>query len=194
MKGEEVIAYWVSGRYRQKPKTLKWLNTNGLLFDGVSSFYRDCTLNIDDAYGDQLDLIGEIIGIPRFEMPTNLVFFGYQTTPGAVGYGIAPYFDPDALETSPILDHYYRQVLKAKTIYNTTDASRLSIIKATRQLFNITNVEVIDNEDMTFSVKLHEEVDAVVVYVLNLYKAYIKPAGVKFLGYQTSASTLIGIL
>lgn len=191
MIADNVIEYWSSGRWREKRKFREWVKTTGTQLEEISNFYSKLTYDIDEAEGYLLDVIGAILDIPRLDIPANLAFFGYQGTPLAVGYNIAPYFDfNNPTETVPATDNMYRMVLHFKVFYNTTDGTRASVLKATKTLLGIDDIEIIDNEDMQFKIMLHEPVDEVVLYLLNLYSLYIKPAGVKFLGYETSARAL----
>jgi len=193
MKSYDVIDYWMSGRWRTKRKTREWVNATGIQIEGVSDFYSKLTYAIDKAEGFALDVIGAVLGIPRLEVPTDLLFFGYEGTPLAVGYELAPYFDfENPAETTPVPDAVYRMALQFKVFYNVTDGTRASVLKATKTLLAVSDVEIVDAEDMQYKIVVHEPLDDVVIYVLNLYKLYIKPAGVKFLGYETSAKNLIG--
>jgi hypothetical protein len=184
MDSVRVIDFWVSGRWSEKPQFIKLAKVNGEQLDGFSYFYSQCTLSIDDAFGDQLDLIGEIIQCPRILVPDDLFAFGYEGTEAAGGYNEAPYFDPDAVGHTPIIDDYYKLVLKAKVLFNVTECTRTSVIFATRFLFGVEDIEVVDNEDMKFSIKIHGVVDNLIIKFLNEYKYNIKAGGVKFLGYE----------
>jgi len=195
MKSEEVIDYWISGRWRTKRKMRDWVNATGLQIEGMSEYYQQLTYDIDEAEGYALDVIGAVLGIPRLQVNPNLQFFGFVNTPLAVGFDVAPFYDFDNPgETVPIPDAYYRMALHFKVFYNTTDCTRASIIKATKSLLGINDIELVDNEDMDYKIKLHEPISELVLYLLNIYSLYIKPGGVKFLGYETEAKNLIGII
>lgn len=195
MKSLEVIDFLMSGRWRTKRKAREMINASGLQLENVSNYYAQLTYRIDAAEGYALDVIGAVLGIPRLQVNPNLQFFGFEGTPLAVGFDVAPFYDFDNPgETIPIPDAYYRMALHFKVFYNTTDCTRASIIRATKTLLGINDIELVDNEDMQYKIKLHEPVSDLVLYLLNIYRLYIKPAGVKFLGYETEAKKLIGIL
>ncbi len=189
MNSLEIIDYWIAGRWRNKEKMKAWVNATGSQIQGIAVFYDGCTLNIDDASGDQLDLIGEILGIERLKTVSQITYFGYKNTTGAVGYGKAPYFSKDSLGGSPISDYYYRIVLKAKILYNTTDSTRKSIMRATRLILGVQNIILNDYENMTFDIQILDEVDAVAILMLNYYSLSISPSGTRFLGYSTSTDS-----
>ncbi|TGW14458.1 DUF2612 domain-containing protein, partial [bacterium NHP-B] len=97
-------------------------------------------------------------------------------------------------ELVPVPDAVYKKALHFKVFMNTTDGTRSSVIRATKALLEVEDVELVDNEDMQYKIIVHEPLDDLTLYVLNLYRLYIKPGGVKFLGYQTEAKNLIGII
>ena len=135
MIAENVIEYWSSGRWREKRRFREWVKTTGIQLEEISKFYSKLTYDIDKAEGYALDVIGAILDVPRLDIPVNLAFFGYQGTPLAVGYNIAPYFDfNNPPETAPAPDNLYRMVLHFKVFYNTTDGTRASVLKATKTL------------------------------------------------------------
>ncbi|WCP84231.1 DUF2612 domain-containing protein (plasmid) [Vibrio harveyi] len=190
MIADNVIEYWASGRWREKRKFREWVKTTGTPLEEISAFYNKLTYDIDKAEGYLLDVIGAILDVPRLQIPVNLLFFGYQGTPLAVGYDKAPYFDfNNDHDTRPATDSMYRMALHFKVFFNVTDGTRASVIKATKTLTGVNDVELVDNEDMQFKIILHEHVDDVTLYVLNKYALYIKPSGVKFLGYETPAKS-----
>ncbi|HEQ3590751.1 TPA: DUF2612 domain-containing protein [Vibrio harveyi] len=195
MKSLDVIDYWMSGRWRTKPKARGMIHATGLQLEEMSNFYDKLTYNIDKGEGYVLDVIGAILGLPRLQIPANLQFFGFEGTPLAVGFDVAPFYDYDNPgELVPVPDAVYKKALHFKVFMNTTDGTRSSVIRATKALLEVEDVELVDNEDMQYKIIVHEPLDDLTLYVLNLYRLYIKPGGVKFLGYQTEAKNLIGII
>lgn len=183
MNSLDIIDYWITGRWRNKEKMKAWVNATGSQIQGISIFYDGCTLNIDDASGDQLDLIGEILGLERLKTVSSLTYFGYKNTIGATGYGKAPYLDKDHIGGYLISDFYYKIALKAKVLYNTTDSTRKSIMNATRLILGVQNIILNDYENMTFDIKILDEIDEIKLLVLNYYGISIIPSGTRFLGY-----------
>src|SRR5690625_2141595 len=124
---------------------------------------RRLLYSIDDMSGVQLDLIGRVLVRPRpAVLNVSVPFFGYEGTPGAVGYNVAPYFDysqgGDIYIALP--DGAYRKLLKATAVRNNTDCSIDSIILAAQVITGDEYVTLINHQNMTFELLFSEEPDA----------------------------------
>lgn len=111
--------------------------------------------DIDDAVGDQLDILGEWIGRTRIvSQPIAGVYFSWDTD--GLGYDQGVWqgpFDPDTGYTS-LSDETYRVILKAKIAINNWDGTNDSlpgILDTALQNSGLT-MQIVDNQDMTISV------------------------------------------
>lgn len=182
MKSLEIVNYWISARYKNKNKTIAWINGTGSQLESISDCYADMTYNIDDAEGEQLDFIASLVDIERALTSITGSFFGYIDTPDAVGYEVDTYYDHSGESLVPIQDYLFRIAIKAKIVKNTTLSLATEIEAAAEFVLN-TDVDLVDNDDMTFYF-LVDDISPEVGSILRFYNLEIKPAGVEFLGYQ----------
>lgn len=98
---------------------------------------------LDNAIGQQLDGLGEILGLPRPYLPIDVVgAFGFFTDPTARGFGDLT--DPtdggsfvDFRATTQIAnDDTYRKLLKAKTVINRTSMTVEETIEMVSLMFD----------------------------------------------------------
>ena len=146
---------------------------NSAFLDKVSPA-NDCLISfdqifaIDNAIGDQLDKIGEIIGVTR-HLPTQ-----------------------DADIPSTLSDESYRFVLKAKIMKNHWDGTRKSIDTIFKTMFPGCPYDIVDNQDMTMNIMIiaPEMSDEKIALIFNGF-IVPKPAGVKLV-YQIMISAIFG--
>lgn len=108
--------------------------------------------NLDNAKGEQLDVLGRILGQPRLLFDSAIIrYFGFQ---GAVGaspyksvndtertYGPWKSITDDLLGVRNLSDAEYRRILKLKIIKNTSDANITAFNDGVKILFGIDNVD-----------------------------------------------------
>lgn len=145
-------------QYRNRPKaraTIK-LGANLYMADGLI-FDLNNILDIDTAFGVQLDIIGKILGCNRniYGLTLDTKFFSFEKT---VAYG---YSDKDALSegywkdyqnsTGTIYrlpDDVYRTLLKFKAIYNVRRGSMQFMDDMYFRIFG-SEVNMVNNHDLT---------------------------------------------
>lgn len=150
---------------------------------------RRLLYSIDDMEGVQLDLIGRVLVQPRPGITnTAIPFFGYDGTPGAVGYNVAPYYDYNRAGEVlvPLPDAYYKRLLKAKTIKNTSDCSIDQIIQIVEVVTGDNAVTLNNGFDLTFAIVLSQTPDDVTTLLLNNYPFIPVPIGVQFTGWSVA--------
>lgn len=172
-------------QYFNQPRIEQWLKILGNLSEvQLKEAYDQMTYNIDKARGEQLDFIGKIVGIDRALQYDVDEFFGYEGTTGAVGYGVAPYLDFDGAALVKIPDNLYRIAIRAKIAKNVSVCTPDQVI-LNAQFVTGQEVELIDNEDMSFSLNTDAgTLDPALERLLQFYELEIRPAGVEFLGYN----------
>lgn len=124
--------------------------------------------DIDKATGDQLDKIGEIIGVSRV-LPTD-----------------------DANIPDSLSDDMYRRVIKSKNLANHWDGTRRGLEEIIEKMYPEMAYEITDNQDMSYMVLIINPTNTPEEVAL-LTNGYIlpKPAGVR-VNYQVLESGLFG--
>ncbi|HFR3118993.1 TPA: DUF2612 domain-containing protein [Enterobacter roggenkampii] len=118
--------------------------------------------DIDTAVGVQLDILGEWIGRSRIvSVPISGIYFSFDTDGLGWDQGVwqGP-FDPDSGYTA-LSDETYRVILKAKIAINNWDGTNDSLpqILDTALTGSGLRMQIVDNQDMTISIWVFQEVD-----------------------------------
>ncbi len=163
----ELLTYYsdlLTVQYKTQPKMVATtqLLVNQSLCDGLPQQLRDC-FNLDTAIGQQLNIIGMIVGVPRniYGLDLTHTFFGYTDyvgSPFAIGFGsytdspyssslFRSYFDN---ATYTLTDFEMRQLIKIKILFNNIFSSTKNIVEGLWTLFG-NSVIFQDNQDMTVS-------------------------------------------
>ena len=105
---------------------------------------------IDTADGEQLDIIGEIVGQPRLTLNSDsLYYFGFQGSLNTLGFsstanptagGLFYTSDSNNKRKIPIGDELYRLLIRAKIQRNICSGTPDEIIKAVEFIFNCSDV------------------------------------------------------
>lgn len=138
-------------------------------------------INVDTARGAQLDICGRIAGIANRPRVTSadLALFGYNGTPGAQAYGLAPYKNPNTpTVTAPIPDYLFRILVRAKIIKNTSMAT-VDDIKNAIDFILDDDSRVVDKLDMSFQVWLTKTPSTNLRYLIDNFDIIPRPQGVR---------------
>lgn len=141
------------------------LLVNQSLCDGLPQELQTC-FNLDTAVGEQLTILGEIVGVPRNVIGLDLgnTFFSYTNyvgEPSAIGFGsytdspystslFRSYFDS---ATYTLSDYQMQQLIKLKILFNNTYSSTKNIVDGLWNLFG-SYVSYIDNQNMTITINV----------------------------------------
>lgn len=180
-------------QYRNDEKMKTFLTLLGNLINTefeVANDVRRLLYSIDDMAGAQLDLIGRVLVQERpYVVSEDLVFFGYEGTPGAVGYDVAPYANFDTISDITVLlpDEPYKKLLKAKAAKNNTDCSIDDIIMSAQIITGDPDISLTNGQDMTFALVLSLTPDAYTEIMLDNFDIIPAPAGVEFTGWTVAA-------
>lgn len=179
----------VYAQYADKPKAVKWFNIVPDIADELLGAFESVrgSYDIDKADGEQLDVIGRIVVIDRsFE---SQVFFDVDTYFGADNDaaqfgGIDSQFKTVGKSISnTVSDSIFRVLIKAKIAKNNSDATLDGVVHALSYITGSSPIQVIDNEDMTFSVSFGTTLTDIEKFVFDTFDIVPRPQGVKFLGY-----------
>jgi hypothetical protein len=175
-------------QYRNKTKLQQWSDIPRAFADEVisaSESVRD-SYDIDENSGEQLDVIGRIVGQDRNYIET-LIFDVYECNAdgdnecGDEGVQLSP---TSAGSDSELSDDYYRLLLKSKIAKNNSDGSIDSILTAVNIISPDIDIQrLVDGEDMTFSIEFYGLADAVTRDLLINGDLVPTPQGVLFNGF-----------
>lgn len=145
--------------------------------------------DIDTAVGQQLDFLGEWIGLTRFvNVPVVGTYFSFDIT--GLGFDEGTWFssgDP-FFTTTALDDPTYRNLLKAKILQNQWDGSMDGAYAIWDQLFEGTGlvVAINDHADLTFDMSMVATIALPTPVQIALFTGgYIstRPAGIRIRGY-----------
>ena len=144
MTNQEYVRTLVINQLGDSPsynQILQWLADNYDRLQDILNYVQ--TVNVYEARGVWLDLIGAIVGQSR-EIPEAIFFeyFGYRTQPSVTGYGRARYRRTgDPLTSSSVLpDDEYRQVILARVTRNWGDISETGIVEGLQSIINTNQI------------------------------------------------------
>ena len=160
----------ITSEYAQSEKFNSYVEAFLKMISPNVDNYNDYNVifNLETASGDQLDKIGELVGIGR-ELPTDNVNI-----------------------PSRLSDNSYRLVIKAKIYKNHWDGTRGGMEKIFKQFFPNLPYDIVDNQDMSYAVTIinPETTDE---FLALITEGFIlpKPSGVR-VSYTILDSTLFG--
>lgn len=171
-------------QYFKKPKARATIDLWCGELDKVQANLIDLLnqVDIDQARGYSLDIIGRRVGIVR-EMPSYISkgFFAYYGADGK-GWNKGVWYraGDSTSDTISLVDNDYRFMIKAKILKNFQDGTIDSILNALTKLMG-SNVGVIDNYDMTANVyaplSLLSPIQSYLIQNLDILP---RPIGVKY--------------
>ena len=148
-------------------------------------------LNIDES--KDLDLIGRVVGIRRSheEKPLNGRSLGNKKCVVGNKYSMCKAATWD--QAKDLSNEIYRMVLKSKVIKNNSRATIMDVERGVSSFVKSSNVQVIDEQDMTFRIVFIGQLSTVERYVIDNYDIIPRPQGVEFSGFtQTALSPMLG--
>lgn len=180
----------IYAQYRGKPKAVAWYNITRSLATQIADAAAAVRIvyGIDFAQGEQLDVIGRIVVIPRdfigkITMETSM-FATPENDPGEFGDTSAMFSAPTVDQASKMSDDLYRIAIKSKILKNNSFATIEDILAGMN--FMLPNAQVtrlVDGEDMSFSVEFYGQISDLERWALVNASFVPKPQGVKFNGF-----------
>lgn len=180
----------IYAQYRTKPKAVAWYNITRNLAAQLGNAAQAVRVmyEIDTAEGEQLDILGRIVVIPRnFIQPVAMIppQFALSTdNPGEFGDDSAMFSTLSSDSDQQMTDDLYRLIIKSKIIKNNSDATTESILYGMN--FLLPNAEVLrisDGEDMSFTVEFYGNISPLERYAVLNAQLVPKPQGVRFGGF-----------
>lgn len=179
----------IYAQYADKSKAVEWFNIVPDIGDELSTAFESVrnSYDIDTNSGEQLNVIGRIVGIDRsFE---SSVFYKADTRFGAGNKasrfgGVGARFNNNGSTiSSDVSDSIFKVLIKAKIAKNNSDSTLDGIVHALTYITNSAPIQVIDDEDMSFSVVFGTVLNDIERFVFDTFDIVPKPQGVKFSGY-----------
>lgn len=174
----------ITSEHRDKPKfaAMVALLTSGFVDLNNQLIGLIPKLNLDVATGDQLDIIGKWVGMPRtLPYPITNVYFSLDIV--GVGFDQGSWQGPDDPSTGIVQmdDYTYRIAIKAKIGANVWDGSYSQFVTIMAFVLSGTGItaNVKDNQDMTMLITLSAKPPALLKALLVSGFLPIKPAGVQ---------------
>jgi len=135
--------------------------------------------SLDTAGGEQLDLIGELVGLPRGSLPSSAwesSYFGFESDPDALGFadldvetisGI--FFDQSSTTEGNVAwtDAVYRLFLKAKIFANSSTGTPEELILATKAILSVDYVDIVETGNANLLISFNRLLTDVEKYILQ---------------------------
>lgn len=186
-------------QYADKPKAVQWYNILPNIATELTDGLNQVRLSwdIDNATSAELDVIGRIVVIDRgYESSVEFTpdtQFGGSNSESQFGGLYSQFESTGDILTQEVSDEIYRLLIKAKISKNNNDATIDGIIEALQFITNSDNIQVTDNEDMSFDVIFNSSLSPTQRFVFNTFDVVPKPQGVRFNGYlENPALTQFG--
>lgn len=172
-------------QYRTKPKAL---GTIRAIYTETDNTFKNVVqvadiLNIDDATGYALDLVGKHVGVSRV-LPTAIVkeYFGWLKDKTALSFGIGEFYrHGDALHASVVLnDSDYRFFIKARITKNYQTGEISNIVKSIKFMIG-EHGNIIDAQNMTMNVLVNsDQLNSLTLYAISKMDILVRPIGVMY--------------
>lgn len=178
----------IYAQYRNKPKAVAWYSITKRLADMIADTALAVRImyDIDHAQGEQLNIIGRIVGIGR-EYATNVALYpGLFSDPDGDEFGdSSAMFSALSIDDDRNMsDEVYRLIIKSKIIKNNSQTTIEDILYGMNFLLpQAAIVRVMDNEDMSFSVEFFSNISEIQRWAILNADLVPKPQGVKFNGF-----------
>lgn len=188
VEGEGDAPDRIYAQYRDKPKAVSWYKIAFILGGDIASAAEAVrkSYDIDSVFGDQLDVIGRIVVVPRSfigQTPMNPGMFDLDDG-SEFGDDEAMFSALTIDQDAELSDELYRLVIKAKIIKNNGDATIENILFGMNFLLpNAEILRVTDGEDMSFSIEFYGAITNLERYALLNAGLVPKPQGVRFNGF-----------
>ena len=148
--------------------------------------------DIDSAVGNQLDIIGQLVGISRnVNIPIASVYFSWDGTNGYIGWdggNWQPFNAPSTVTTLP--DDSYRTLIRAKIAANNWDGTTEGAYTIWTQVFPDINILIQDEENMSYDLAIVSAVpDALTQALITQGYIPLRPEGVRINNYFIPVDT-----
>lgn len=146
------------------------------------------TYDVDIAIGNQLDVVGQWVGVSRLvEVPIVDVYFSFDLAGVGFDEGVWWYKGAPENELVSLPDDFYRAVIKARILNNHWNGSKEDAYKLATWIFGPLGYTLLikDNADLTMALGLAggQPPTQLIIALLISGKFDVKPAGVQIINY-----------
>ncbi len=145
-------------QYSDSPKAVAEITLKASEYSKIQEFYASFfdAFDLDEAVGDQLNILGKVVGIPRIvPFSTAKKFFGFDDNANSLSFDQGTFFDKFTdigYSDTELSDIQMRRLIRAKAAKNTTSPymvsdERISIQDVINSAFNGA-AYVVDNYNM----------------------------------------------
>lgn len=178
----------ITPEHRFKPKYIAWVSASLSMVDDLQKLFSgmNAGFDIDSAVGKQLDIVGQLLNVPRnlpyqpqVSADSIPVFAWGDEGTGYGGWGEGSWL---LYGVSPVLnDNYYRLILKASIIRNRWDGTANTLLLLLNEVFSGSGMVFLlqDNQDMTFTIIAFGTADPLTIDMLKHEVMIPRPEGVK---------------
>ena len=175
----------ITSEYRQKPNFTAMVGLVASAMVRVQDLMASMIpiFDVDVAVGDQLDIIGQWVGISRdipIPIPGSDVYFTWDST-AEKGWDFGTWRPEDQpTEVTSLPDDVYRTFVKAKFAANSWDGSLEGMYAVWDSVFTDITIFIQDNQNMSYDIGfVGRPVDSLTLALLQQGYLPLKPEGVR---------------
>lgn len=181
----------ITSEHRKKPDFVAVVSLNVAVPLRVQDLLTSMNpiFDVETAVGQQLDIIGEWVGVSRnVSIPIPNPFFSWEGT-ALLGWDSGswqPALAPTSITTLP--DDNYRILIKAKIAANNWDGTTDGAYAIWDQVFTDSTILIQDNQDMSYDLAIvGGMIDAITLALITGGYIPLKPEGVRVNAYYIAA-------
>lgn len=180
----------ITSAYRQKPKFLKTVELDVSVQVRVQELLTSMIneFDLDVAYGKQLDIIGQWVGVSRnIAVPISGVYFSWDAD-FSLGWDFGVWQNPnEPADITSLPDDAYRLLIRAKIAANQWDGTTQGIYVIWGAVFPDLTILIQDNQDMSYALALiGGTIDSLTLALLTGGYIPLKPEAVRITYYYVS--------
>jgi len=175
----------ITSEHRQKPKFTSMVASGCGAAIHIQTVMASMIplFDVDTAAGDQLDIIGQWVGISRdipIPIPGSDVYFSWDST-AEKGWDLGVWQDENQpTEVTSLPDDVYRTFVKAKIAANRWDGSLQNMYAVWDSVFTDITIFVQDNQDMSYNIGfMGRPVDSLTLALIVQGYLPLKPEGIR---------------
>lgn len=180
----------IYAQYRNKSSLVKWMQICTTLGSDIyqTGLLLRKSYNVANVSNELLNVIGRIVVLPRgYISPVNLsppMVASSSNVPWDVGDDSQQLSALSSDQDTAMSDDLYRLGIRAKIVKNNTGATIEDVLAGVNFLLpDAKAVQIIDNEDMSFSIAYTGEITLLQQYAISNSSLIPTPQGVKFNGF-----------
>lgn len=177
----------IPSQHRDKPNFVDVVTTNVSVFVRIQEVLEsmNALFDVDVAVGDQLDIIGQWVGVSRnVNIPIDGIYFSWDDS-SYTGWDFGSW-QPSTLPSSVTVlpDDSYRVLIKAKIASNHWDGTTEGAYKVWDSVFSNITILIQDNQDMSYALAIVGGIiDSLTLALITGGYIPLKPEGVRVSEY-----------